>query len=286
MSKNNFENKEVIVNKIISFSSVDGPGNRMTIFLQGCNFDCLYCHNPETINTCNHCGRCVSVCPTGALTFTELELVNWQEKLCVACDQCLKICMNDSSPRIKIMNIQEIISEVKDKKEFISGITVSGGEACLHLDFLSDLFRKVKELGLSTFLDTNGSVLLQEKKNLLRNLDMAMIDFKAFKSSEHKMLTGLDNVNVLKNIELMAKLNKLYEVRTVIVPDLLENFYNVDQISKLLVSLNSQIRYKLIKYRDMGVRKDKMKYVSPEKKFMKKLVSVAKSNGCQNVIIV
>jgi pyruvate-formate lyase-activating enzyme len=56
------------VNKIIPFSSVDGPGNRTAVFLQGCNFDCKYCHNPETRNLCVNCMACVSKCPTGALS--------------------------------------------------------------------------------------------------------------------------------------------------------------------------------------------------------------------------
>ena len=55
------------VNRVIPFSSVDGPGNRTAVFLQGCSLNCLYCHNPETRNLCRACGQCVSVCPGGAL---------------------------------------------------------------------------------------------------------------------------------------------------------------------------------------------------------------------------
>ncbi|MCH3959470.1 MAG: 4Fe-4S cluster-binding domain-containing protein [Selenomonas sp.] len=53
------------INRIIPFSCVDGPGNRMVIFLQGCNFHCGYCHNPETIHECISCGTCLAACPTG-----------------------------------------------------------------------------------------------------------------------------------------------------------------------------------------------------------------------------
>ena len=62
------------VNRIVPFSSVDGPGNRTAVFLQGCNFNCRYCHNPETIRVCTHCGACVSVCPVGALRIEDGEV--------------------------------------------------------------------------------------------------------------------------------------------------------------------------------------------------------------------
>ena len=63
-----------LVNKIIPFSCIDGPGNRTAIFFQGCNFKCTYCHNPETINKCVNCGKCVKVCPVNALNIVEKKL--------------------------------------------------------------------------------------------------------------------------------------------------------------------------------------------------------------------
>ena len=59
-----------LVTDTIAFSNVDGPGNRFVVFLQGCNFDCIACHNPYTINLCNHCGDCVAACPSDALGFS------------------------------------------------------------------------------------------------------------------------------------------------------------------------------------------------------------------------
>ena len=88
----------VVVNKIIPFSSVDGPGNRTSIFLQGCNIDCKYCHNPETRKVCIHCGICVPGCPSKALSIDQSGKVRWNPSLCIDCDLCIHVCPHDSSP--------------------------------------------------------------------------------------------------------------------------------------------------------------------------------------------
>ena len=90
------------VNKIIPFSCVDGPGNRTAVFLQGCNQNCLYCHNPETINLCRNCGACVNTCPAGALSLVD-GIVSYDYKACCNCDTCLKTCTFDASPKIRNM---------------------------------------------------------------------------------------------------------------------------------------------------------------------------------------
>ena len=98
-----------VINKIIPFSNVDGPGNRLSIFFQGCNYDCIYCHNPETI-----------------------EIFNENSK-------------QNISENITIMSIEDVLKEIEEVVNFISGITVSGGECTLQWKFLTELFKKVKE---------------------------------------------------------------------------------------------------------------------------------------------
>lgn len=273
-----------LIRKIIPFSSVDGPGNRTSIFFQGCNFDCLYCHNPETINLCKKCGTCAFVCPYDAVEFLG-DHVKWHEEKCKDCGLCLKNCKNNCGPRTKYMSVGEILKEILKYKPFISGITVSGGECTLQKNFLVDLFEKVKKLNLSIYVDTNGSTDFSKNKELTDLMDYAMLDIKSFDKDEHKMLTGMDNSIVLKNARYLASINKLYEVRTVIVPDLLDNDKNVDEISKLIASLDSNIRYKLIKYRPMGVRENKIKSLSPSNDYMEKLKDICIHNGLSNIII-
>jgi len=100
------------------------------------------------------------------------------------------------------------------------------------------------------------------------------------------MLTGLTNETVIKNIRELGKLDKIYEIRTVVVPEVLNNNYTVDMGSKLLAEINPNIQYKLIKYRPMGVRKELLETTVPTNDYMKELESLARANGCINTIIV
>ena len=120
----------VPVNKIIPFSAVDGPGNRTAVFVQGCNFNCRYCHNPETRSLCRSCGECVEKCPRQAL-YIENGKVLFHPELCCGCDTCIKTCRFGASPRIRYMNAQEVYQEIRRQVPFIRGITVSGGECTL-----------------------------------------------------------------------------------------------------------------------------------------------------------
>lgn len=273
-----------LVNRIIPFSSVDGPGNRTAVFLQGCNFNCRYCHNPETINVCNSCRECKISCPAGALS-VDNNCVVWDKDKCLNCDMCLKACSRDSSPKALKMTVDEVLDQIKKVRPFISGITVSGGECTLQPEFLTALFREAKKLELSTFADTNGSIPFWEMPELTDVMDKAMVDIKSFNADEHMMLTGNSNENVIKNVEFLSQIDKLYEIRTVIVPDLLRNHGNVDCISKMISSINPDIRYKLIKYRPFGVRHDRMKSSIPSTEMMEELVQTAKNNGCKNIVV-
>jgi YjjW family glycine radical enzyme activase len=273
------------INKIILFSAVDGPGNRTAIFLQGCNYNCLYCHNPETINKCTNCGECIISCPSKALVMVNKK-VKWIKENCSECDKCLKACKYNSSPKTNLMTVEEIIMEIKKVRNFISGITVSGGECTLQAPFIVELFKETKALKLSNFIDTNGSIPLWENNELVQLTDMFMLDMKSFDCKEHEILTGKNNFIVEENLKYLDKLNKLYEVRTVIVPEILDNYNNVNEISKMIASLDNNVIYKLIKYRAIGVRENLIKSCSPSDIMMSELSKVAKSNGCNRIIII
>ncbi len=241
-----------VVNKIIPFSCIDGPGNRTAIFFQGCNFKCTYCHNPETINKCTHCKVCVSVCSVNALFIIDNKVV-WDENKCVGCDLCIRTCENLSTPKTKDYTVDELFEKIKEISPFIQGITVSGGECTLNSDFLVELFKKIKnELNLTCFVDTNGGIDLKNHKELVDITTKFMLDVKSMDKEEHIKITGVDNNIVLNNLKYLLSIDKLYEVRTVVAPNL-NNDKNVKEISNII---KDKCKYKLNTYRKYGVRKE------------------------------
>ncbi|WP_421237467.1 YjjW family glycine radical enzyme activase [Aeromonas jandaei] len=213
--------RSALVSRVLPFSCVDGPGNRLVLFLQGCNFSCPGCHNPHTIGLCDDCGDCLAVCPSGALTMSEGK-VNWQEALCTDCDACLEACPRSANPKTTTMTVADVLALLRRYGPLLSGITVSGGEATTRLPFVVALFRAIKEAPdlahLSCLLDSNGSLAETGWQRLLPQLDGAMIDLKGWRDSVHLSLTGYGRERVLASLGLLASHGKLAELRLLHVP--------------------------------------------------------------------
>lgn len=241
-----------IVTRILPFSSVDGPGNRSVVFLQGCNFDCLFCHNPETIPL--------------------LKAPLAQEK--------------KDKDHVREMDVAQVIDQLDKVRAFTSGVTISGGECTVQFDFLLDLVKGLKDKGYEVFIDTNGNVSKEKFIRLMAYVDQFMIDLKSIHEEEHRALTGATNKRVLESMELAAQAGKLFEIRTVVIPDVLDNMRTVVGGAKFIAEHNPDIRYKIIKYRQHGVRPDMLESRSPTDEEMKALYEVAKNIGCRNIVII
>lgn len=284
---------DAVVNKIIPFSSVDGPGNRTAIFLQGCNIDCKYCHNPETRKICIACGKCVHTCPGKALEIIKGDKpaenkVVFHKELCIGCDNCIHNCPHDSSPRTTVMNEDMVMVAVRKQMPFIRGITVSGGECMQNAAFLEKLFRLAKDEKLSTMIDTNGTIDFSDKEELLKLTDGVMLDIKAFDEEAHRYITGATNDIVLKNAVFLAEQEKLFEVRVVVSPNLYDAQSSVRSIAQLLKAYNQKksIRIKLISYRPMGVREAYKFLEVPGAEYMNNLSVILEEQGFSDVVLI
>ena len=279
--------KRAPVNKIIWFSNVDGPGNRTSVFFQGCSFNCLFCHNPETIHLCSSCGLCVPGCPVRALSLGKDGHVIWDSSACVQCDACIRACPHDASPRVRWMTVEEVFAEAARAFPYIDGITVSGGECTLHIDFLLDLFPLVRKKGKTCLLDSNGSYNFRLQPQILDCCDGVMLDVKAVSPSWSAQLVSAPPDQVLNNLDYLLSVSKLQEVRTVIFPD--RDPENEETVRYVSMKIGNACDYKIIRYRPFGVRERFQPVIGDritEKEYAEKYADLARALGASKAYIV
>ena len=202
------------VASIIPFSWVDGPGNRFVLFLQGCNFNCLACHNPQTIPL--------------------------------------------HTARANEMDVHEVLEEIRAAMPYISGVTVSGGEATLQYEFVVELFSEIKRqeefAGLTTFIDSNGSAGQHVWEALAPFTDGVMLDLKALDEESHIALTGNPNTAVLESIRYLDSIAKLYEVRLLLVPGRNDSDEVLIKTAMWLKGVNPAMKIRINAFKSHGVR--------------------------------
>ncbi|NIA25887.1 MAG: YjjW family glycine radical enzyme activase [Gammaproteobacteria bacterium] len=277
-----------LLNDFIPFSNVDGPGNRFVLFFQGCNFDCSFCHNPYTISTCIDCEICIEPCPEDAL-FRETDgsvTVDWDR--CTRCDICVDVCPYDSTPLAKQVTVDEIFSEIRTAAPFLSGITVSGGEATLQPEFVAALFSELKAhpdtRHLTTFVDSNGSCTSETWDVLLPVMDSAMIDIKALDDNIHIALTGVSNSRVLDSIRYLARRDRLHEVRLPLISGVNDSDELLTRTARWLASVDPALRIKVIGFRKHGVRAQYQDLTEPTADQMEHCEQVLSAAGAHEIV--
>lgn len=195
-----------------SFGTVDGPGIRFVIFMQGCPFRCLYCHNPDTWSS-----------ESGDL-----------------------YCVEDVFDKIK-----RYIPYFKNSG---GGITVSGGEPLIQVEFITELFKKCKEEGIHTAVDTNGFVDSNSAgvNALLDYTDLVLLDIKHIDDEKHKSLTGLTNMKVLKFAQHLSKRQIPVWIRYVVVPGLTDFEPDVKKLGKFIEGLSNIENIELLPFHKIG----------------------------------
>lgn len=209
-----------IIHSIESFGSVDGPGVRYIIFLQGCRMRCRYCHNPDT---------------------WALQDKNSYEE----------------EPADTLAKAMRYKSYWKDK----GGITVSGGEALLQIDYVTELFKLAKAKGVNTTLDTSGNPFTREEpffskfNELMKYTDLFMLDIKHINNAKHKELTLCENNNILDMAQYLSDNNKDMWIRHVLVPGHTDDEKDLEELGRFVRGLKSVKRFEILPYHTLGVFK-------------------------------
>lgn len=212
-------NTQGLVHSLESFGSVDGPGVRFVVFLQGCNLRCRYCHNPETW-ACG-CGQ--------PWTAGDLFQHVWRYR------------------------------NYWGKK---GGITVSGGEPLLQMDFVTELFRLARAKKVHTAIDTAGEPFRPDDPAYLAAFDALMdvtslviLDLKEIDPEKHRRLTGKSNENILAMARHIADLGVPLWIRHVLVPGLTDDEEGLRQTGAFIASLPTVQRVEVLPYHTLGLFK-------------------------------
>ena len=248
---------KAIIFDIERSSYVDGPGIRTTVFFKGCNLRCAWCHNPESQspsaqmmfykNKCTGCGKCKEKCPYGL-------------DECRLCGKCTLYCPHDAREICgKEYTVDEVLNEIiKDKALYGTsggGVTFSGGECMLQIDFLEEILKKCKENGIHTAIDTAGHVQRESFERVIPYTDLFLYDVKCFDTQKHKQYTGVGNELILENLKRLMSAKKAIRIRIPIIPTVNDTEEEMKKIKEFLFKYGMPEKIELLPYHAMGEHK-------------------------------
>ena len=294
------------------YSIHDGPGIRTTFFLKGCPLSCWWCHNPEGISPgpvlirhpgrCIGCGKCVSVCPTGAWSLGENGSLRYDRAACILCRKCAAAC-----PPVAIeiagreMTAEEVLKEAKKDIPFFDesggGVTFSGGEPLLQGEFLIECLKKMKEEEIHTAVDTSGFCNTDTLLRASELADLFLFDVKHIDSGEHELYTGVNNAIILENLEsldeaLAARGAGRINMRIPVIPGFNDDRDTLARIAGLALTLKTLSAVNLLpyhsaaesKYSNLGMEYKMDKTVKPPEEKMNEAKEIFLSLGIEAVI--
>ena len=206
------------IHSIESFGTVDGPGVRCVVFVQGCPMRCAYCHNPDT----------------------------W--------------AMSGG----KIMEASEIITQYERNIAFYKngGITVTGGEPLMQVDFLIELFTLAKEKNIHTCIDTSGiaykpgnTEFIEKLDKLMTLTDLVMLDIKHIDPDKHMELTSQPNDGILAFCEYLNERNVDMWIRHVVVPTITDDDEYLYKLGYFIGQFTNVKALDILPYHTMGKAK-------------------------------
>ncbi|MED4017192.1 MULTISPECIES: pyruvate formate-lyase-activating protein [Sutcliffiella] len=165
----------------------------------------------------------------------------------------------------KLMSVDELIEDIETYLPYMKhsngGVTVSGGEPLLQIDFVIALFKKCKELGIHTTVDTsagcfsNSKRFLESLDELLKYTDLFLLDIKQINNEKHKELTSLPNTHILQFAKLLSDRNVPVWIRHVLVPTKTDDVQDLKELGEFIQTLTNVEKIEILPYHQMGVYK-------------------------------
>ncbi len=249
----------------------DGPGIRTVVFFKGCPLDCVWCQNPETKSAgpqisydpadCLGCGRCTDTCDAAAIRITPDRRYPVDTESCLLCGACTEACPTGALRIVgREYSADELCGKLLVDEVFYGnsggGVTLSGGEPTLHMDFAAELARKLKERGINLCIETCGMYDGERfREELLPWVDLIYFDIKLFDSAEHEKYCGLPNEIIVENLGfLLGEAREKVLPRIPLIPGITATTENLSAIKTFLLEHGAD-RIGLIPYNPLWLSK-------------------------------
>lgn len=261
-----------IIFDIKRYAIHDGPGIRTTVFLKGCPLRCQWCQNPEgqeskpeimlrSTRCAKECYACVSACPQGAISKNGRQVVFDKEK-CDLCAKCEDACVYEALKIVgKEVTVQEVMDEIVKDRVFFDesggGITFSGGEPLMQLDFLEALLEEIKKKNIHVTLDTSGYVSFEDLEKVSNKVSQFLYDLKIIDDEKHKKYTGVSNKLILENLRKLSERRKSVYVRIPLISSINDDDRSIQMFTEYLHTLKNIKQISLLSYHAGGCEKYK-----------------------------
>ena len=204
------------IHSIETCGTVDGPGIRYVVFTQGCALRCIYCHNPDT----------------------------WPL----------------TSDKMMEMSVDELMKDVVRYKSYFKfsggGITITGGEPLMQRKFCTEVFKRCREEGIHTALDTSGGFVLNDDiKELLAYTDLVLLDIKSMNPTVFEEVAGMKIDNTLKFAEYLSEKGINTWIRLVLVPGYTDNVEDIHALANYVKQFKNMEKFSVLPLHHLGAYK-------------------------------
>ena len=301
---------------IQGYSVQDGPGIRTTAFLKGCPLRCPWCHSPESqlykkqlswmaarcigLDVCR--SRCIAACEkeaiepgktgTDAASGAQIRTIHVKRDLCDDCGACAAVCFAQAlSICGEDYTAGRLVDRLLQDKSYYDmsggGVTISGGEPLMQIDFVERVLRGLKENGVHTALDTTGYAAWETLERTVPYTDLYLYDLKHMDSRKHEAIIKVPNEPILQNVCRLAALGKKLQIRIPVIPLFNDDEENIRETAQFCTKLGDAVAaVQLLPYHNWGVAKylrigdgPVMEATPPRDEAMEKLADCMRAYG-------